>query len=137
MTRPSDSPPDAAPSPLTGGLSDGLADGFRLQQCQACGRVVYYPRVACPSCLSPDLEWRDADSRGEVLSFGFVWRPLHHAFATDVPVCLCSARLRAGPVVIALLEGCAPEDVRTGMAVRVVGEAQGAGKYVLRLAPER
>ena len=137
MTDPAAVPPVPAPSSPAGDLLEGLAAGFRLQHCQACGRVVYYPRVACPACLSPDLEWRETDPEGEVLSFGHVWRPLHPAFVSETPPCLCSVRLRAGPVVIAVLEGCPPEDVRTGLPVRVFGSALPGRIFVLRLVPER
>ncbi|MBV2215953.1 MAG: OB-fold domain-containing protein [Diaphorobacter sp.] len=57
--------------PSTGGPDAAylhhLAQGrFRIQQCGACARHVFYPRVACPHCGSADLRWMDASGQGTV-----------------------------------------------------------------------
>jgi uncharacterized OB-fold protein len=46
-----------------------LAGGILLyQRCEACGRNVFYPRLACPYCGCPRLEWRESAGRGTVYS---------------------------------------------------------------------
>jgi len=97
--------------------------------------VIYYPRIVCPECLSSRLEWRPVSTLGEVFSFGIIHRTLDPAFVTQVPLCLCTVRLAAGPMVLGLLEGCPPSDVRIGMAVRAVGRELSPGIFVLRFAP--
>lgn len=42
---------------------------LRIQRCRACGGHVFYPRFACPTCLSTDLEWVRASGRGVVHTF--------------------------------------------------------------------
>ncbi len=42
---------------------------LRIQRCRGCGRHVFYPRFACPTCLSADLEWVRASGRGVVHTF--------------------------------------------------------------------
>ena len=45
-----------------------------LQRCRACGRHHFYPRGACPHCLSADLEWRRVSGRGSLHTFTIVHR---------------------------------------------------------------
>ncbi len=128
-------PPLPTPSALTEALSSGLRTGLSLQHCVSCGLVIYYPRVVCPECLSSRLEWRPVSGLGEVFSFGIIHRTFHPAFASQVPLCLCTVRLAEGPMALGLLEGCAPGDGRIGMAVRAVGRELSPGVFVLRFAP--
>lgn len=52
--------PDAA-------YQEFLAQGeFRIQQCDACARHLFYPRVLCPHCGSTQLGWRMASGNGVV-----------------------------------------------------------------------
>ena len=37
-----------------------------VQWCPACELPIFYPREACPTCLSPSLEWRDAAGTGVI-----------------------------------------------------------------------
>ena len=45
---------------------------FPYQQCTACSRAVFYPRVLCPHCGSVDLEWRTSTGEGTVYSQTFM-----------------------------------------------------------------
>jgi len=130
-------PPLPAATFLATALSEGLRDGLRLQHCASCGFVIYYPRVACPECLSASLEWRPVSGAGELLSFGVIWRSLHPAFADKVPLWLCTVRLSEGPVVVALLDQAAPHNVSVGMPVRLVGIELAPGIRVPRFVPLR
>ena len=40
-----------------------------IQRCLTCGRAIFYPRSVCPSCLSRQIEWVEADGRGTVFTF--------------------------------------------------------------------
>jgi uncharacterized OB-fold protein len=128
-------PPLPAVTPLTSAFSEALRDGVRLQHCASCGFVIYYPRVACPECLSVALEWRPVSGVGELLSYGIIWRPLHPAFADKVPLWLCTVRLREGPIVVALVGDVGPEDVSIGTPVRLVGVEVAGGVRVPRFVP--
>ena len=128
-------PPLPAVTPLTSALSEALLDSPRLQHCASCGFVIYYPRVACPECLSTSLEWRPISGAGEVLSYGVIWRSLHPAFSDQVPLWLCTVRLREGPVVVALLDDAGPDGIPVGAPVCLVGVEVAAGIRVPRFVP--
>jgi uncharacterized OB-fold protein len=74
----------------------GLDGKLLLQRCQNCGQLVYYPRIACPECLSMDLDWEAMSGRGTVYSYSFVWRPQHPAFLPQVPITLATITLEEG-----------------------------------------
>lgn len=46
--------------------------GFQL--CGGCGAAVFYPRVLCPACGSPDLAWETSAGRGTVYATTTVYR---------------------------------------------------------------
>jgi len=63
---------------LTPYIQDGAAEKFfsllkegefRSTYCSRCGKMLYPPRVVCPSCLSEKLEWADLPREGELLAF--------------------------------------------------------------------
>ena len=91
---------------------------LRIQRCQACERNIFFPRVACPSCLGP-LEWRDASGRGSVYSFAVIHVPHDAAFLPEVPMIMAAIKLEEGPVVISELRGARSSDVVIGMPVVV------------------
>lgn len=103
----------------------GLDGRFVLQRCQSCQQWVFYPRVACPHCLSMSLQWQDADGTGEIQSFAVVQRPQHESFMSTIPIILVAVKLPEGPIVISSLVDCQPEEVRIGKKVVVVFERLG------------
>lgn len=40
-----------------------------IQRCHGCGRAIFYPRSVCPTCLSREIGWVEADGRGTVFTF--------------------------------------------------------------------
>ena len=61
-----DSRLDVSPATV---YNEGLAEGrLRYQRCGACGRAVFFPRVACPHCGAAKLEWSDSKGIGTVYS---------------------------------------------------------------------
>jgi len=100
----------------------GLAGKLTLQKCRNCGEIVYYPRVACPECLSTEYDWVDLSGRGTVYSYSIVWRPQHPAFLPMVPIVLAAIHLEEGPLIVSNIVNCPEEEVKIGMLVRVVFE---------------
>ena len=94
-----------------------------LQRCRACGRHVFYPRAACPHCLSPDLEWQRVSGRGTLHTFTIVHRGAKN-FPLAVPYVLAVVELEEGPRLMTNLVGVEadPVRVRIGMPVEVVFE---------------
>lgn len=101
-------------------FESGLSGLMVLQRCLACRRLIYYPRSACPHCLSPDYEWEEMKGAGEVYTYSIVWRPQHEFFNDAVPIVLATIRLVEGPLVVSTVVNCPPESIEIGMRVRVV-----------------
>ena len=92
-----------------------------LQRCRACARFFFYPRAACPHCLSNDLEWRRASGRGTLHTFTIVHRGLR-SFPLGEPYVLAIVELDEGPRMMTNLVDVEPEPakLRIGIAVEVV-----------------
>jgi uncharacterized protein len=93
-----------------------------IQRCTdaACRRAVFYPRVCCPHCQSPELEWIQAAGTGRVISHTTVFRTHHAGFDADVPYVFAAIELTEGACMYAQMPG-APTDGRSliGASVRV------------------
>lgn len=47
--------------------AEGLERGAILhQRCRSCAATVFPPRVLCPGCGAPELEWHESSGRGVV-----------------------------------------------------------------------
>jgi uncharacterized OB-fold protein len=113
----------------------GLLGELRLQRCTVCRRWIYFPRVACPFCLSDKVEWVRASGGGTVYSFAIVYRPQHAAFNDEVPIVLAAVALAEGPVMISEITGADPEDIKIGMAVEAIWEPRSDEVAVVRFRP--
>lgn len=97
---------------------DACRNGELLyQRCAACGRVNMKPARACAACGARALEWRRSAGRGTLYSWTVVWRPQHPSF--HVPYAPAVIELDEGPYVMSAMIGCAPDDLRAGLAVEV------------------
>lgn len=103
-----------------------LAQGrFEIQKCAACGRHVFYPRVQCPHCGGPDLDWIAPSGEGTVYSTTVVRRK--PADGGDYNVALVD--LAEGPRMMCRVVELPPEAVRIGM--KVTARIAGAGEAAL------
>ena len=93
-----------------------------LQQCNACRRFVFYPRIACPQCASDDLTWRDASGRGTVYSYTVVENNAPSAFIADMPYIVAVIRLEEGVQMLSNVVDCDPASLRCDMPVVVTFE---------------
>lgn len=109
-------------TPETEPFWEGTANGeFRLNACQDCGLVYFYPRALCPDCFSDDVEWVEADGTGEVYSYSVV-RQMSGWPESDLPVINAYVELDEGPRVFTNLVDCKPADVDVGVPVEVLFE---------------
>jgi len=92
-----------------------------LPCCRACGHCFFFPRAACPQCLSADLEWRRASGRGRVYTFTVVHRGARD-FPLGTPYVLAMVDLEEGPRVMTNLVDVEPDPAKIpfGMPVEVV-----------------
>jgi uncharacterized OB-fold protein len=91
-----------------------------VQECASCGEVWHPPLPSCPHCRSADLGWREAAGAGTVYSYTIVRHPTHFAFADQIPYVIALVELAEGPRLVTGITGCAPDEVRVGLPVRVV-----------------
>jgi len=92
---------------------------LEISRCRACGWYVHPPRPVCPRCHGRDLGWERTSGTGTVVSYTVNhqrWMP-----TMEVPYVIALVELteQAGLRLTTNLVGCAPDDVRIGMPVRV------------------
>jgi uncharacterized OB-fold protein len=110
-----------------------------IQRCAdpACAKAVFYPRVCCPYCKGPRLNWFRALGTGRITSHTSIFRTHHDSFNSEVPYVFAAVELTEGPCMYAQIPG-APTDGRslTNQAVTVDFVEHGAGHKmpVFRLA---
>src|ERR1700760_3915720 len=68
-----------------------------IQQCDACGHWIFFPRLHCPRCFSRELTWRTVSGEGELLTFTLSRVPTLPELADEVPQKLAVVRLDEGP----------------------------------------
>lgn len=94
---------------------DALKSGvFRIQRCSTCSKHVFYPRVLCNHCGSPELAWVDASGKGTVYSTTVVRRKADAG--GDINIALID--LEENVRLMSRVDGVAPEDVAIGMQVK-------------------
>jgi len=126
--------PQGVRSRTAHGLTAAAAEGrFALQVCLDCGAVIYPPRDACPSCLSPRLPFRDVDRGGTLLAETTVQTSTDPYFRERTPWRVGSVKLDAGPVVVAHLHG----DTVEGGRVRLDFKLDKSGSAVAIALPEK
>lgn len=124
--------PQPRVSELTRPFWEGaLAGRLMIQRCmqEDCRRHVFYPRVCCPFCQGPHLEWVQASGRGSIVSHTTVRRTHHEGFDADAPYVFAAVALDEGPLIYGQLAG-APVDAPSlvGLAVAVEFAEHGPGR---------
>ena len=94
---------------------------FLLQKCRACGKVQFFPRVACVDCFG-ELDWIECKGTGKIHSFTLVRVPRNPAFKDEVPIYYINVILDEGVIVESKLVGEKKEKIKLGDKVKVVFE---------------
>ena len=92
---------------------------FLLQKCKSCGKLQFFPRVACVECFG-ELDWIESKGTGKIHSFTLVRVPRNPAFKDEVPIYYINVILDEGVIIESKLVGGSKEKVRTGDRVRAV-----------------
>lgn len=99
---------------------EGAAAGkFLLQKCQGCGKVQFFPRVACVDCFG-ELDWIESKGTGKIHTFTLVRVPRNPAFKDEVPIYYINVILDEGVIVESKLVGEGKEKVKMGDRVKAV-----------------
>ena len=121
-----------------------------VQWCTSCDRGIFYPRFFCPYCAAdgPDdsaaapsggstLEWRTASGQAVVHAATVEHNPAATGatFSHGEPYVVALVDLDEGVRMMTNIVGCAPEDVRPGMAVTVTWEPLSDGRQLPLFTP--
>lgn len=106
-----------------------LAAGeFRIQRCEACGRHVFHPRVACSHCGSVELRWVSPSGNGVVHAVSIVNRRDDKGGPYNVVL----VDLLEGPRMMGRVDGQPHASVRIGLQVKArVGSGAGGEPCVV------
>jgi len=91
-----------------------------IQKCKDCQRHIFYPKLFCPLCLSPNLEWVKVSGRGKIYSYTVVYSYAPTEFSEDTPYVVAVIDLQEGVRMMSNIVGCPPEKVKCDMEVEVV-----------------
>ena len=128
------------PDPVTRPFWDSLkAHAIQLQRCQACHRLIYYPRPVCPGCGGADLVWTSVSGRGVVHAFTIPHRHPHPAFGAHVPYVVALVELEEGARMLTNLVDVepTPQAVRVGLPVEIVYDDVSPEITLPRFRPRR
>ena len=107
------------------------AGRLMVQQCIACARHVFYPRVLCPHCASTSLEWKTAVGTGIVYSTTVVARRESEGGPYNVAL----VDLDEGVRMMSRVEGVAPDQVVIGQRVNAfIGRIDDKAAVLFRAA---
>jgi len=83
-----------------------------IQKCEECGDAFYYPRAACPFCLSSNVRWMECSGNGRIYSYSVTRRgdPYAIAFVT----------LEEGPKMMTNIVDCPVDEIAVDQPVCVV-----------------
>ena len=93
-----------------------------IQQCNACGQLIHFPRVMCTSCMSEDLGWMKSTGLGTLYSFTIIRQPAYASFEPEVPYVYALVDLDDGARMISNVVNIDAEAVRIGMRLKVTFE---------------
>lgn len=92
---------------------------FVIQCCQACNRLIMYPKPFCPICLGDDLEWRPSDGKGEIYTVTVQRAGAPSGFEDQLPYVLAVVRLDDGVQLMSRIVGDDAESANCGDRVVV------------------
>jgi uncharacterized OB-fold protein len=107
--------PDADSEPFWKGVSAGE---LRLQRCDSCDAVVFYPRAVCPRCFGDSLTWFRAAGTATVYSYTVAHRAFGE-FAGQTPFTVALVDLDEGVRMMTRIIGTPPGSVRIGQRVQM------------------
>jgi uncharacterized OB-fold protein len=98
-----------------------------IRRCLACGELQWPPRPNCLVCHAFDFEWETVEPRGTLFSYFVAHKPLHPAFADEVPYAAGVVELDSGIKMLGRLVEVDLGAIRIGMPVtaRFVERAPG------------
>lgn len=114
---PSESPAQTRLAPFFDGLRAGR---FLSTRCRKDGRVLWPPRIVCPTCHTSDLEWVDLPQAGRIYAFSAVLAGAPSGLEADLPRVVGLVELDGSPLrIFGRIQGIEWPACRIGMRVRI------------------
>lgn len=136
MNAPLWNKPLPIPTPASQPFWDGLkAHQVRLQRCADCAHWIFYPRLQCSHCASPNLEWQTVAGTGTLYTYTVARVPTLPEFADEMPQMLAVIALDQGPHINTTIVGVAPESLKVGQRMRPVFDERPGSAVLLRYTP--
>ena len=108
---------------------DAAAEGkLMIGKCTACGAVHYYPRAACPYCLSDKTELQQASGSGTIYTYSVMRR-------APIPYAIAYVTLQEGVSMMTNIVDCDLDAIKIGQAVRLVFKPSDGGPPVPMFTP--
>lgn len=130
------------PSVATDDFWEATREGkYLVQWCTACDVAIFYPREACPQCLSSDtLTWRESSGNATVHAVSVQYRAGNPLMADRVPYAVAIVELDAGAGdqtirCMTNVVDCDPETVAVGDAVSLTWEELSDGRKLPLFSP--
>jgi uncharacterized OB-fold protein len=114
----------------------GAAGELRFLHCAACDYLVHPPAPRCPKCLAAALAVRAVSGRARLHTFTVNHQPWIPGFDPPYLVAIVELVEQASLRLTTNLVGCAPEDLRIGMGLRVVFEEREHGIFLPLFEPD-
>ncbi|HEX4867653.1 MAG TPA: OB-fold domain-containing protein [Acidimicrobiales bacterium] len=89
------------------------------QRCGSCDGFVWYPREACPHCLSADLGWEPLAGTGTIYTFNVMRKPGNPMMGDEVPYVVGLVDLDEGIRMTTNIVGADPSSLRCDQRVAV------------------
>jgi uncharacterized OB-fold protein len=103
-------------------------------KCKKCGKLLWPPRIVCPSCLSNELEWVDLGSEGELYAFTEMKLGAPLGFVQDLPFCIGIVKI-GGLYLSARIDDATYGDLKIAMKVRLKIIKLDDGRVFYRFMP--
>ncbi len=107
-----------------------------LPWCISCDRPFWYPRAACPGCLSTDIEWREATGRGTVYAVSVQYNAALPEFRDEIPYAVALVELDEGVRLMTNVVTRDPTGVGVGQRVHLSWEPIDDGRALAVFEPE-
>ena len=91
---------------------------YEAAKCKGCGAVWFPPRLICAECGKREFEQVILSNTGKVKTFTVI-RVAPSEFTDEAPYAIGVVELDDGVVIQCQIVDCLPEDLKTGMPVKI------------------
>lgn len=73
--------------------------------CRDCEKFFYYPRILCPQCTKSDVEYKEVEKSGSIVTFSVLYRAPTERFEKELPYAFGVIKLNCGAQMLLRIEG--------------------------------